>query len=86
MYEKEVFSECGSWKNFEDLEDSLNLEELLELYQSAIERFNRMAKLMVSAMGGTIEEPSGSSSSNKSVYDQHDLAQLPIGIGYEVAG
>jgi hypothetical protein len=80
-----VFSECGSWKNFEDLEDSLNLEELLELYQSAIERFNRMAKLMVSAMGGTIEEPSNSSPKN-SVYDQHDLAQLPIGIGYEVAG
>jgi len=44
-----------------------------------------MAKLMVSAMGGTIEEPSNSSPKN-SIYDQHDLAQLPIGIGYEVAG
>ena len=87
MYEKEVFSECGAWKNFYDLEDSLNLEELLELYQSSIERFNRMAKLLVSAVGGEIGGYEDSSpAAHKTVYDEYDLQSLPINIGYEKVG
>ena len=86
MYEKEVFSECGSWKNFDDLEDSLNLEELLELYQSAIERFNRMAQLMVGAVGGSLEPMPGEMQKGPAVYDEYDTQQLPFGLGYEKAG
>ena len=90
MYEKEVFSECGAWKNFDDLEDSLTLEELLELYDSASERQIRIAKVIAGSMGAEFDEPESSSSQNglskpdsSVVYDQYDLQQLPFGVGYE---
>jgi hypothetical protein len=79
-----VFS-FGAWKNFDDLEDSLNLEELLELYNSSIERFNRMAELMVSALGGEIQKPQDQVGSPQGhmIYDEYDLGSLPINIGYD---
>lgn len=49
--EKEVFSDCGAWKNFHDLEDSLTLEELAELYDIAIEKQNRFVKALFGAQG-----------------------------------
>lgn len=51
-YEREVFAECGAWHNFIDLEDSLSLDELMELYDVTMERQNRVMRMMVAAMGG----------------------------------
>lgn len=58
-FEREVFSECGAWKNFHDLEDSLSLDELMELFEASIERQNRIIKTLASAMGATFEEEGG---------------------------
>lgn len=54
-YEREVFSECGAWKNFWDLEDSLTLEELLVLYDAAMTRSYRVAKVVAMAMGADVD-------------------------------
>lgn len=56
--EKEVFSDCGAWKNFLDLEESLTLEELGELYDIAVEKQNRFIKMMGAMQGVEFEEPS----------------------------
>ena len=56
--EKEVFSDCGAWKNFHDLEDSLTLEELSELYDIAVEKQNRLFKFMAMVNGLDVEEDS----------------------------
>ena len=51
-YEREVFSECGSWKNFHDLEESISLDELMCLYEAAMIRQMRAVKTVAAAMGG----------------------------------
>lgn len=56
-YEREVFAECGAWKNFWDLEESLSLDELMELFDISIERQNRVMRMMAAAMGADIDEP-----------------------------
>lgn len=88
--EKEVFSECGAWKNFADLEDSLVLEELFELYNSAVERQGRLLKTVAAAFGADISEESKPDSKMgvqvpdaPMAYDNYDLNQLPFGLGYE---
>jgi hypothetical protein len=50
-YEREVFSECGAWKNFHDLEESVTLDELMCLYESAMIRQMRAVKTVAAAMG-----------------------------------
>lgn len=52
--EKEIFAECGVWKNFDDLEESLSLEELIELYDVTMKRFERQAEVIVMALGGSM--------------------------------
>jgi hypothetical protein len=47
-----VFSECGAWRNFHDLEESLSLEELMCLYEAAMIRQGRAIRAMASAWGG----------------------------------
>ena len=64
--EREVFSECGAWKNFHDLEESLSLDELVELYECSIERQNRLIKVIAAAMGAEIEDDTPSSHSSSS--------------------
>lgn len=56
MYESEVFAECGAWKNFIDLEESLSLDELIELYDMSVERQNRLAKVVASALGADVSD------------------------------
>lgn len=55
-YEREVFSECGAWKNFYDLESSLSLDELIELYEATLKRQERLIKTIASAMGASFED------------------------------
>lgn len=57
MFEREVFCECGSWKNFLELEDSLSLDELLELYEAAMERQERLLRITAAAMGADVPPP-----------------------------
>ena len=80
--------EVGAWKNFYDLEDSLTIEELMELYDSSVDRQMRLVRTIGSALGAEFEDTSngGDYSLPKPdadvVYDQYDLQQLPFGIGY----
>jgi hypothetical protein len=83
--EKEVFAECGAWKNFHELEDSLSFDELLVLFDVTSERFKRNAEVMVGAMGGSIGgggEFSSEDDRNIQVADAQSLKQLPFGIGH----
>lgn len=68
------------------MEDSLTLEELIELYDISHERQNRLLKTVAAAFGAEVEESSSSGGQKNPVYDQHDLVGLPIGIGYETMG
>jgi hypothetical protein len=52
-----VFCEAGAWKNFHDLEDSLSLDELLELYEASIERFDRNVRVLAAAVGADVGPP-----------------------------
>lgn len=81
-FEREVFSECGAWKNFHDLEDSLSLDELMELFEASIERQNRIIKTLASAMGATFEDEEVGSNDKKFVAD--NPAELSgFGISYD---
>lgn len=59
-----MFAECGSWKNFTELEDELTLEELSELYAATIERNNRFIRVIAMAMGAELGEEPGASKNN----------------------
>ncbi len=54
--EGEVFAECGAWKNYIDLEDSLSLDELMALYETAMKREERMMRMIGSAMGAEFDD------------------------------
>jgi len=56
LLEQEVFCECGSWKNFLDLEESLSLDELIVLYEATVERQSRALKAMAAAAGGEVSD------------------------------
>lgn len=48
--------ESGAWKNFDELEESLTLDELTLLYERTSERQQRVMKMMAAAWGGGSEE------------------------------
>lgn len=54
LYESEVFT-LGVWKNFEELESSLTLNELLELYSSIKKQEMRQLKMHLKAQGANVE-------------------------------
>lgn len=56
MLEQEVFCECGAWKNFLDLEESLSLDELIVLYEATVERNSRAMKMMAAASGAEVSD------------------------------
>jgi len=56
LLEQEVFCECGAWKNFLDLEESLSLDELIVLYEATVERQSRALKSMAAAAGAEISD------------------------------
>lgn len=87
--EKEVFCECGAWKNFDDLEEFLTLIELSELYDAAIDRQNRLIKTIGAAMGVSFEENDSGTDSRKlssdyRVFEADEWDGLGFGLGYEV--
>lgn len=50
---------AGNWKNFDELEESLSLDELMELYNSIIDVEDRHTKTMAAIYGvdlGSTEE------------------------------
>lgn len=91
-----MFAECGSWKNFIDLEDSLSLDELLALYEISIERQNRLMRTVAAAMGAEIDEPVESGKNTMPAYlidpnkggeatpliGEQQVFELPINLGY----
>lgn len=52
-YEAEVFS-LGIWKNFEEMEESLTLSELLRLYSVVRKRDMRQYKMHLRAQGADV--------------------------------
>ncbi len=96
--ESEVFAECGSWKNFWEMEDSLSLDELVVLYERTMERQNRLVETMAAAMGADVSRTSESDRSGDPVpawqidpsvggeatpvFGADEAAALPIGLGY----
>jgi len=86
-------AECGAWVNFEALEDSLSLDELVQLHETSIERQERLIKTIAMALGAEFDddddniEPSGSYDPEKggnigSVVAAQDAEALPINLGY----
>lgn len=86
-YETEVFCECGAWSNLTEMEESLLLVELMELYDNTIERQSRLINSLAQMMGGAPSAGShyGSENNNVVVYGEDDINRLPFGLGYEVA-
>ena len=69
ILEQEVFCECGAWKNFYDLETSLSLDELIVLYEAAVERQQRLLTSVAAAMGAEVDMPDDS---GKYIYSDSD--------------
>lgn len=62
--------EVGAWKNTEDLEDNLVLDELFELFEKTSDRQSRLIKTIGAAFGA-----GGSDSDTQSLsYSQGDIA------------
>lgn len=87
-YETEVFCECGAWSNLTDLEESLLLVELLELYDTTVERQTRTIQALGTMMGASFGGGYAPGSENNTVvvYGEEDVTQLPFGLGYETTG
>ncbi len=89
-YELEVFAECGAWKNIWDLEESLSLEELMDLYEATMERQHRMMKAVAAAMGADVggdEEEHYLNTTSGQVSSEHrEITSVKeaavLGIGY----
>lgn len=47
--------ECGAWKNYDELEDELTLDELFILYDMAITRIRRFMDTVAAALGAEVE-------------------------------
>ena len=61
--------ESGAWKNFEEIEEELTLDELILLYERTSERQQRLMKTVAAAMGADVSEP-----------ERRDVVQGPIQI------
>ena len=88
-------AECGAWVNFIELEDSLSLDELLQLHETTMDRQQHLMKTIAAALGadmsGGEEErspiPTGSYDPKTGGYlgaveDENDVQALPINLGY----
>ena len=56
------------------------------LYEATSERQSRMMKTVAAALGAEVQESPSSGVQGQqghTVYDEYDLADLPLGIGYE---
>lgn len=59
-----MFCEVGAWKDYEELEESLTLDELFLTYEAATERQTRLLKTVAAAWGGSVAEENPSASSD----------------------
>ena len=86
-YEAELFVQCAAWKNIEELEESLTLEEMFTLYNASKHQFSMTLKSQAAAMGAEVDW-------DDDWYDPappvkplplsgSDVRFLPIGLGYE---
>jgi len=89
-------AECGAWLNFGELEESLSLDELLQLHETTMERQQRLMKTVAAALGADVsgggdEErvpvPTGSYNPEEGgflgdVEGENDVKALPINLGY----
>lgn len=70
-----------------ELEESLLLVELLELYDTTIERQTRLIQslgtMFGASFGGTVS--SGTENNTVVVYGEEDMHQVPFGLGYEIS-
>lgn len=69
-----------------ELEESLLLVELLELYDTTVERQTRLIQSMGAMMGASFGGYSDGGTENNTVvvYGEEDMNQVPFGLGYEV--
>lgn len=51
--------EVGAWKNTEELEDSLILDELIDLFEKTNERQTRLLKTVAAAFGASSDDSTG---------------------------
>lgn len=89
-------SECGAWKSFLELEENLSLDELMQLYESAMKRQERLIKTIASALGAEFDDDDSKENNKISrwAYDpqkgghiedtatERDVRSLPINLGY----
>lgn len=73
-----------------DLEENLTLSELLEIYETTVERQTRTIQAYASMMGAGSGMAFGgnsidSNTNNVVVYGEEDIARVPFGLGYETA-
>lgn len=77
--------EVGVWKNYEELEDQLILDELFELYEGTTERQVRMMKTIAAALGAGGEEEVGNPDDTSYEYAQQEIAAGgQILLGYRI--
>lgn len=63
-----MFTEVGAWKNYEELEESISLPELLKTIEAVRERTQNFARVVFASQGVNIDEESKQS---KTVEDIH---------------
>lgn len=92
-----VFLEAGAWKNIEELEDILVLEELIYFYEQSVKKERRLMRTVAMAMGADVgdEDSEGYQATGRTfdsetggyvpntIGDGKDASMLPIAIGYE---
>lgn len=77
----------GAWKNFEELEDNLTLDELISIVDSGRERENRLHKIIMASVGVSMDADEDSEddiTDSTIVGEAGDLFGIGHGLGYEI--
>lgn len=90
----------GAWETYDELEESLTIQELMETYVGMMEQHNRFVKSMARLMGAEVKEDSKSDFDRvleRARSEEEDIVSRPIktksgdqfgigfGLGYEEA-
>lgn len=65
--------ESGAWRNFEDFEAVMTLDELMLMYEATSERQQRMMKMIGAAMGADVSD-GGSADTDTYHYSKGEIA------------
>lgn len=83
----------GRWKNFDEMEEDLTVEELLEAYNAIFKKEHRFTRVMAAVMGADVgddEEESGSQHRDITSLTGYSANKVGFGIdngiGYEMLG